>query len=143
MARANEGVVFETTDGRCGACGTANFTFAVTSTDGVSGYCCVACGAVKREDWRTRHGSRQYGFTDNGAFVVIDHARKRASYAYPTSPRATKAALAQRKGLTHLRAFVDVVIAGSVEFSCAESAITLAHYQRQCSHKLFDEPEET
>ena len=32
-----------------------------------------------------------YGFDSSGGFYVIDHARRQAAYAYPSSPHATKA----------------------------------------------------
>ena len=46
-------------EGRCGSCGGANFEYRnghVFSPDGVRGYGCAGCKAVKPEDWRERQG---------------------------------------------------------------------------------------
>lgn len=38
----------------------------------------------------------EYGFDSKGGFYVIDHATRKAAYAYPTSPNAEAAKRNQR-----------------------------------------------
>lgn len=51
-------VVQPDSNGRCGACGFANFTYNngfEFAEDDTRGYRCVNCKNIKPEDWRSRH----------------------------------------------------------------------------------------
>ena len=53
----NSIVVPPDSEGRCGRCGGANFSYAngqEFAIDGTRGYRCVICQAIKPEDWRDR-----------------------------------------------------------------------------------------